>query len=78
MRISKKDLEAKVQRLNEYAKNLPTKPQYKLSCGHGGYALHRVTNERGSVTDVFDYGHIPGRELFQIINAIIYGITLTS
>jgi len=74
MRITKKDLEAKVERLNTYAKNLPTKPQYELSCAYGGYALHRVINERGGVTDVFDSGH----ELFQMITAIIYGITLAS
>jgi len=78
MRITKKDLEAKVERLNTYAKNLPTKPQYELSCAYGGYALHRVINERGGVTDVFDSGHIPGRELFQMINAMIFGITLAS
>lgn len=78
MRITQKDLEARVERLNEYAKQLPTKPQYKLSCAYGGYALHRVVNERGGVTDVFDSGHIPGRELFQMLGAMILGITLAS
>jgi len=34
--------------------------------------------ERGGVTDVFDSGHMPGRELFQMITAIIYGNTLAS
>lgn len=78
MRITQKDLEARVERLNEYAKQLPTKPEYQLSCAYGGYALHRGVNERGGITDVFGTGHIPGRELFQMIGAMILGITLAS
>jgi hypothetical protein len=76
MRITQKDLEARVERLNGYAKQLPNRPHYELSCAYGGYALHRVVNELGAVTDVFDSGHIPGRELFQMLGAMILGLTL--
>jgi hypothetical protein len=76
MRITQKDLEARVERLNEYAKQLPHKPQYKLSCAYGGYALHRIVDVNGRITNVFDSGYIPGRELFQMLGAMILGLTL--
>ena len=77
MRISERDLQVKVERLNIEAKAPMTHStigHYQLSCGYGGYSLHRVANERGAIVDVFNCGHIKGRELFQMLDAFILGI----
>lgn len=77
MRITQKDLTAIIYRLNLEA-NTPLDygeiGHYCLSCAYGGYSLHQLVNEKGGVMDIFNSGHIKGRELYQMINAYILGI----
>lgn len=40
---------------------------YHLSYAYGGVALHRMTNAGGAVTDVFNRGHMPKRELHDLM-----------
>lgn len=86
-RITEKDLEVLVKRLNEDT-NSPTMPwvpmpdgkmkarigNYHISHAYGGVSLHRMTNEGGGVEDVFRCGHIPKRELYNRIHAYLGGI----
>lgn len=77
MRITRKDLEILVNRLNVEAKTpleWPKIGHYCLSCAYGGYSLHQLVNEKGGVRDVFNCGHIKGRELYQMICAYILGL----
>ena len=87
MRITDKDLEAVVNRINR----LLDKPQepytrdsegrfranignYHISGAYGGKALHCMCNEGGGVSDVFGRGHMPKRELYELMHAYIKGI----
>ena len=45
-----------------------------IDCAYGGYSLHEVTNEAGGVTDVFNIGHIPARDLMNLIYAFEAGM----
>lgn len=46
---------------------------YHLSCAYGGYSLHRMHNLGGGVSDVFQCGHVPKRELLDKMYAFIAG-----
>lgn len=46
---------------------------YHLSGAYGGYALHRMHNLGGGVSDVFQCGHVPKRELLDRMYAFIAG-----
>ena len=46
---------------------------YHLSSAYGGYALHRHVNEGGGITDIFGRGHMPKRELYDLICAYMLG-----
>jgi hypothetical protein len=46
---------------------------YHLSGAYGGYALHRHVTDGGGVTDIFSRGHMPKRELYDLICAYISG-----
>lgn len=46
---------------------------YHLSGAYGGYALHRMHNLGGGVSDVFQCGHVPKRELMDKMYAFING-----
>lgn len=81
MRITSKDLEILVNKLNVEANTLLEYPKighYCLSCAYGGYSLHQLVNEKGAVRDVFTCGHIKGKELYQMIYAYILGLQTTS
>ena len=84
-RISTKDLEAVVSRINAATKS-PQHPYvkngdkyaaqigcYHLSGAYGGYALHQMVNDGGGVRDVF-CGHIPKRDLYERMHAFLRGI----
>lgn len=85
-RVTAAHLEAIVNRINRLT-NSPTKPYemidgkykanigcYHLSQAYGGYALHRMSNECGGVTDSLSRGHMPKRELAELMYAYIRGI----
>ena len=78
--ITKKFLEAQIERLNRETNTPPTPyvrdgekftaqlGNYHLSGAYGGYSLHRM----GS--DVFGSGHITKRDLSARISAMLVGI----
>lgn len=87
MRITKKTLQPVVDRINRETGS-PAEPwtkgedgrlkanigNYHLSSDHGGYALHRMANERGGVSDVLSTGHVPARELYGLMHAWLVGL----
>lgn len=86
-RITRKDLDAAVARLNKLTGS-PADPytlgadgrhhanpgNYHLSGAYGGWNVHRMVNEGGGVSCPISHGHIPARELFGLIHAYIKGI----
>lgn len=86
-RITMKDLEAQVKRINlitkspleSYTKHTNGKltaniGNYHLSGAYGGFALHRMQSSGGGITDVLGSGHTSKRELFLMIRAYIEGL----
>lgn len=87
-RITIKDLRAVCANLNritgspmDYAKpHTPGVPfcsnvgNYHISQAYGGYCLHRVSNEGGGVSSPLSTGHIPARELYNLMHAYIQGL----
>ena len=47
---------------------------FHISQAYGGYCLHRMHNEGGGVSSPLSTGHIPARELSNLISAYIAGI----
>ena len=89
-RITKKHLEAKISYLNKITGHtdgiyrLDDKDRiiggnpgtYCLSGAYGGYALHKMASDGGTgVCDVFNVGHIPARQLADLISAYTLGLT---
>lgn len=87
MRITEKQLEAIVQRINQTTKSpmetytkLKTGKfkahigNYHLSYAYGGVSLHRMHNSGGGVEDVFGCGHITKRDLANRMWAFLKGI----
>ena len=85
-RITRDHLDAKCATLNRMTKS-PVEPSrmvdgkrtanvgnYHISGAYGGYSLHRMSNESGGVSDVFDCGHIPARELAGLMSAYTAGL----
>ncbi len=86
-RITEKMLEARVSMLNRIT-DQPETPwsktadgpgsnigNYHVSHAYGGVCLHQmVNNTHGAIRDVFSCGHIPKRELFDRICAMMDGI----
>ena len=86
-RITDKDLNATVARINQimganpepytkdsdgkYRANIGT---YHISGAYGGKALFKMISEGGGVNDVFGYGHITKRELYERMQAFIRGL----
>lgn len=87
-RITVSDLRAIIARLNR-ATGSPAEPYVKgddgrhraqvgcwhLSRAYGGFALHRMVNESGGVSDPFHY-HMPARELHSRIHAMLMGFDI--
>ncbi len=84
--ITKQFLQAQVDRLNRTMK-MPMEPytktgdkyaanigNYHLDGAYGGWALHRMGNESGGISDVFRCGHVSKRELSGRISAMLDGI----
>ena len=84
--ITKKFLEAQVDRLNLETNNPPAPyvregekftaqlGNYHLSGAYGGYSLHRMQTDGGGISDVFGCGHITKRDLSARISAMLRGI----
>ena len=85
-RITRAHLDAKVATINSMTKS-PTEPSrmvdgkwtanvgnYHLSGAYGGYSLHRMSNESGGVSDVFNCGHIPAKQLAALMSAYTAGL----
>jgi hypothetical protein len=47
---------------------------YYIDGAYGGVALYRIMSEGGGVTDVFNVGHVPKRELRDLMFAYIEGL----
>jgi len=78
MRITQKDLECKVARLNSMAgfdnPEYSTIGAYCLDYAYGGVSLERYTNKHGGVRDIFNVGHVPKREIYNLMAAYEYGM----
>ena len=85
-RITRAHLDAKCDTLNRMTKS-PVEPSrmvdgkwtanvgnYHISGAYGGYCLHRMGNEAGCVSDVFDCGHIPSKQLAALMSAYTAGL----
>jgi hypothetical protein len=85
-RITRKDLEGAVNLLNRITNN-PAEPYSKegdkwvtnlgnfhISGAYGGFALHQMANPAGGIRDVFGCGHVPMRELYNLIHAYRKGV----
>ena len=84
--ITKKIIEAQIERLNIETNNPPTPyvregeksvaqlGNYHLSGAYGGYSLHRMETDGGGISDVFGSGHITKRDLSARISAMLCGI----
>lgn len=87
MRVTRKNLEAKVAYLNsltgekeeaytkdengKFTANIGT---YTLSGAYGGYALERICTKGGGVSSISGMGHVPARELMHFLNGYINGV----
>lgn len=81
-RITIKHLESQCAALNRMTNNPDTYRKdgviqvchYRISQAYGGFSLHRVTNTSGGVTDVCRLGHVPARELSNLMFAYVAGM----
>ena len=48
---------------------------YHLSGAYGGFSLHRMDTDGGSVQDIFGCGHVSKRELYNLMQAFIRGLS---
>lgn len=46
---------------------------YHISSAYGGASLHRMVNTSGGASDVFGRGHMPKRELGELMHAFLRG-----
>ncbi len=85
MRITKKQLENKIDYLNRLTGNsekkwntpvegkmTSNKGNFHLYCANGYYNLHQMCNTGGGARDVFNYGSTKG-ELATLIDAFLQG-----
>jgi hypothetical protein len=84
-RVTEKDLEAIVNRINRITGS-PAEPyingkaqpgNYHISHAYGGVCLHRMSNTGGGVSSPLSIGHIPKRELAALMYAFINGLEVT-
>jgi hypothetical protein len=86
-RITKVNLESVVRRINTltsspqetYVKQLDGRfvaqiGNYHLDDAYGGWALHRIVNESGAVSDVLGVGHVSKPELYRLLHSFIRGL----
>ena len=85
-KITRKDLDSAVNLINRITGNEPEPYRkegdkwvtnignFHVSGAYGGYALHRMCNEAGGISDIFQRGHMPMRELYDLIHAYRKGI----
>jgi len=85
-RITRKDLEWAVNRLNritgnqaepyrgEHGKWFANIGNFHISGAYGGVSLHQMVNDAGGVRDIFGQGPVPMRELYNLIHAYLRGI----
>ena len=84
-RITQKDLEMLVARINELTGN-PEKPwngncvanigNYHLSYAYGGVKLHQMVSDGGGVRDVLSTGYTTKRDLFNHLHTFLSGLNL--
>jgi len=85
-RVTTEQLEAIVARINMIT-NSPLKPyesvdgkyvaqvgNYHLSQAYGGFSLHRMGNTSGGTSDVLSVGHVPKKEIANLMHAFIRGL----
>ena len=81
-RITEKQLQAVVDRINRIT-NSPAEPyingkaqvgSYHISYAYGGVCLHRIANEGGGVSSPLSSGHVPKRELYNLMQSFISGL----
>ena len=82
-RVTQAQLQAAVDRINRMTES-PMTPyvdgkiqvgNYHLSGAYGGVCLHRMHNEGGGVSSPLSTGHIPKRELLNLMHAYIIGLS---
>ena len=85
-RITRSFLDAKAATINSMTgspaepyrtvdgKAVANKGNYHISGAYGGYSLHRMATEGGGVSDVFNCGHMPARQLAAIMSAYTAGL----
>ena len=83
-RITKRNLEALCDRLNTLTNSPPQQfragtldaqvGHHYISGAYGGHQLVRVTNPQGGVTTLLGTGHIPARQLYDLMQAYMAGI----
>lgn len=85
-RITQKDLQAVVDRINretnnpqttwikEDGKNKSQYGNYHIDSAYSGYQLVRVVNPHGGVENVLNCGFVSKRELYDLMHAYIQGI----
>ena len=84
-RITDKQLDSLCEHLNRITSS-PLKPwadgraavgNYHISHAYGGVCLMRHVNASGGVTCPIVHGHVPKRELYNLIYAFIKGLEVT-
>ena len=81
-RVTNDDLRAIVARINRltcspldsYTGRIANVGNYHLDGAYGGWALYRMANESGGVSDVLRIGHVSKRELQGAMFAFIAGL----
>lgn len=91
-RITTKDIEAVCSRINRTVNGEDRSPwernesgelravigTYTLDGAYGGYALYRIMNEGGGVNDVLQCGHLPKREIYNMMRSFLAGFEARS
>ena len=86
-RITNKQLEALADWINDLTSN-PKEPyskdaagrlranvgNYHVSYAYGGACLHQMANDAGGVKTPVVHGHVPRRQLFEMMHAYINGL----
>jgi len=85
-RITRKELDGSINYLNRITSNAaePYRKEgdkwianignFHISGAYGGFALHQMGNEDGGIRDIFQQGHMPMRELYNLVYAYAKGI----